>query len=242
MKTRSIAVVLLLALAACSSTRSSVAEVTEVAEPGRDYTFVFLVTAEQPAELTEAERKEAFDGHFANMARLAEEGYLLISGPFGPPKADPEHRGMFVFDEASVERAMELAVSDPASQAGIFDMHVLPFRSSSPLTELPRLYEADKARMLALDPDGPEWDMRSYILLSAENGAAAELVLAESSHVLFSGRFGGDMNGHSLFAIDTEAVEGLEGLLGIDLDEASMGWRLHGWYGSVCIAQLPDAG
>jgi hypothetical protein len=176
------------------------------------------------------------------MARLAEEGVLLVSGPFGEPKADPLHRGLFILDEARIERAQEYAWTDPTARAGVFDLHVYPFRSASPLLALPQLYEADKARMKALDPDGPEWDMRNYVLLMAEDGEAGAAALADTGLVLFSGRFGGELEGQSLFAIDTEDAGAVGDLLGLDLDDPAVGWSVLPWYGSVCIAQLPGAG
>jgi uncharacterized protein YciI len=82
------------------------------------YVFVTLKTGPKDAEITdEATRNALFAGHFANMGRLAEEGKLVLAGPF--MDAAPK-RGLFIFDVPTIEEARELVASDPAIKAGVF--------------------------------------------------------------------------------------------------------------------------
>src|SRR5690349_21562690 len=61
----------------------------------RNYVLVILKTG--PAVVAPGkERDEIFKGHFANIHRLAEEGKLVVAGPFGDQGGD--WRGMFVFN------------------------------------------------------------------------------------------------------------------------------------------------
>lgn len=62
------------------------------------------------------EREAMFQGHFANMERLAAAGKLAVAGPF---QEDPQQwRGMFVFATDSIEEAQALVATDPLVRTG----------------------------------------------------------------------------------------------------------------------------
>ncbi|MCI5044892.1 MAG: YciI family protein [Aquisalinus sp.] len=95
----------------------------------RPYIFVTLLTG--PTEITDADkRNELFRGHFANMGRLAEEGKLVLAGPF--MEADPK-RGLFIFDVSTVAEAEALVETDPAIAAGIFTAEYTRYYGSAAL-------------------------------------------------------------------------------------------------------------
>jgi uncharacterized protein YciI len=86
--------------------------------PVRDYVFVFIKTGPLRTPTPE-QSQEAMQGHFANMGRLADEGTLLIAGPYADPRPTPDHRGLFVMDETEVAQGLGLANTDPAAVMGI---------------------------------------------------------------------------------------------------------------------------
>ena len=69
----------------------------------RSYVLVILQTGPNDAVITDPDERAAlFAGHFSNMGRLAEEGKLVLAGPFvdGEPK-----RGLYVFNVSDIEEA-----------------------------------------------------------------------------------------------------------------------------------------
>ena len=79
------------------------------------YVFVILLRGESAFDYTEAQLDSLQKGHMENMDKLAEEGILLIAGPFGE---GGDHRGILVMDCASIEEAKSYVDNDPAVQAG----------------------------------------------------------------------------------------------------------------------------
>lgn len=82
------------------------------------YVLCILKTGPKDAEIKGDERKSIFEGHFANIGRLANEGKLAVAGPFG--KNDKSYRGLYIFNVTSIEEAEKLVVMDPAVKAGVF--------------------------------------------------------------------------------------------------------------------------
>lgn len=81
----------------------------------KQYVMVLLYRGESANDFTEQELEELQAGHMANTNRLAEEGKIVVAGPFGD---DTELRGIFIMDVATVEEAEELCAADPAIAAG----------------------------------------------------------------------------------------------------------------------------
>lgn len=80
----------------------------------RSYVLVVLKTG--PTRVPEGtERDEMFRGHFANMKRLAEEGKLVLAGPFDGVDG---WRGLFVFAVKDIDEAKQLAATDPVLAKG----------------------------------------------------------------------------------------------------------------------------
>lgn len=95
----------------------------------RMFVLCILKTGPKDAEIQGKERQEIFAGHFANIHRLAEEGKLVVAGPFG--KNDRSYRGLYIFNVTTVEEAETLVVSDPAVKAGVFLPELTPWYGSA---------------------------------------------------------------------------------------------------------------
>jgi len=84
--------------------------------------------------LTSAKLQNA---HMENIGRLAEEGKLIVAGPF---LDDTDLRGIYVFDVKTVEEAEALTQTDPAIQAGSLIMELHPWYGSAAMMAIPEIY------------------------------------------------------------------------------------------------------
>jgi uncharacterized protein YciI len=200
----------------------------------RDYVFVFIRTGPLRTPTPE-QSQEAMQGHFANMGRLADDGKLLIAGPYADPRPTPDHRGLFVMDETEVAKGLELANTDPAAVMGVFVMSAHRFTTDRPLTDLPRLEKEDEARRLA-DPAVPdEWQGRRYVLATAPYSDVLLAAARKAEGVLIAGRLHGAGEGGGdqvLVWVDAEQVKAAEGVL------PEGDWGVWGWYGSRMVAGM----
>jgi uncharacterized protein YciI len=215
-----------------NETDPSTADEPALQETGDGFVFVWLRTG--PATLSPEDSKAAFDGHFANMDRMAREGSLLVAGPLGDPRAEPDHRGIFIFDAPDVAGARELTKTDPAVVAGVFVFDAEPFRTEAPLRKLTRL-EADAER------DGVS-GMRSYVIATCADvdaaGKAIESLVAEGL-VFLSGELESNGVARALCVLDAEVVDDAREMLDYAGGGSDPGWIVSPWYGSKLIAQLP---
>jgi len=76
--------------------------------------------------------------HLDNIVRMAEEGSLVMAGPF-LDKGDI--RGIYIFDVRTIEEAEELTATDPAIKAGSLVMELHPWYGSAALPMLNDIYK-----------------------------------------------------------------------------------------------------
>jgi uncharacterized protein YciI len=75
----------------------------------RPYVLVILKTG--PKRMPDgAERNKMFEGHFANIQRLASEKKLVLAGPLDGVEG---RRGIFVFATPDIEEAKKYVATDP---------------------------------------------------------------------------------------------------------------------------------
>lgn len=85
-----------------------------------------------------AEAVKLQQAHLENITRLAEEGKLVLAGPF---LGDSEIRGIYIFDVKTIEEARELTASDPSIQQGRLEMELHPWYGSAALMEINNLHK-----------------------------------------------------------------------------------------------------
>lgn len=96
----------------------------------KKYVIAFLYRGDRVSEYSEAERAEIQKGHMANITKLAEEGKMVLAGPFF---GNEELRGLFFFAVESLEEAKVLTESDPAVKAGVLKMDLKEWYGSAAL-------------------------------------------------------------------------------------------------------------
>jgi uncharacterized protein YciI len=96
----------------------------------KSYTFVILKKGSVVVN-DEQEKQDLMRGHLENISRLADEGKLIVAGPFG--KNELNYRGLFILTTPSIEEALALLKTDPAIAAGVFDTEVLPWYGAAAL-------------------------------------------------------------------------------------------------------------
>ena len=87
----------------------------------RKYVLAYLKAGpNRDQDSTETARLQR--AHLDNITRMAEEGKLVLAGPF---LDDGEVRGIYIFAVETIEEAKALTTTDPAIQAGrlIMDLH-----------------------------------------------------------------------------------------------------------------------
>ena len=104
----------------------------------RPYVLVILKTGPTPMAKGKA-RDAMFEGHFANIARLAKAGKLALAGPF----ADNEDgwRGLFLFAVETEEEARALVQTDPVIRNGEMIAEYHPWYGSAAAMLLPGIHE-----------------------------------------------------------------------------------------------------
>ncbi|MCG2611057.1 YciI family protein [Flavobacterium sp. SM15] len=104
----------------------------------KTYVFCILKTGSNTTA-TKEERAKYFEGHMANINRLAAEGKLVVAGPF--MKNERNYRGIFIFNCSTVEEAQKLVETDPAVKAKIFEVELTPWYSSAALMEVSKNHD-----------------------------------------------------------------------------------------------------
>lgn len=115
------------------------AEEGATAEPEFDrYQLVLLMRPAERADLSD-ERIEEIQGlHRRHLTRMAEEGHLVVAGPFGD-QDDDRFRGLALYRVGSVEEARRLAEADPAVEAGRLEVLVMSWYTQAGALAFPRL-------------------------------------------------------------------------------------------------------
>lgn len=94
------------------------------------YVFVLLKTGSKVIE-SKTVRDSLFAGHLANINRLANEGKLVVAGPFA--KNDLSYRGIFILNVKTEEEAKALLETDPAIKENLLQPEIVKWYGSAAL-------------------------------------------------------------------------------------------------------------
>ncbi|KAF2342681.1 YciI family protein [Flavobacterium tistrianum] len=104
----------------------------------KKYVFCLLKSGSNTTASKE-ESKKLFEGHMANIGKLAKEGKLVVAGPF--MKNDRNYRGIFIFNVETIEEAKTFIATDPAIKANLLEAELTPWYCTASLQEIPKLHE-----------------------------------------------------------------------------------------------------
>lgn len=98
----------------------------------RHYVMAFL-KAGPIRDQNEEDAAAMQKAHLANISRMADEGQLVLAGPF---LDDGELRGIYVFNVKTIEEAVALTETDPMIEAGRLEMEMHPWYGSAALMQV----------------------------------------------------------------------------------------------------------
>jgi uncharacterized protein YciI len=104
----------------------------------KKYVFCLLKTGTNTTA-TKEESQKLFEGHMANIGRLAKEGKLVVAGPF--MKNERNYRGIYIFNASTIEEAKEFVATDPAVQSNLLEAELTLWYGSAALQETLKIHE-----------------------------------------------------------------------------------------------------
>lgn len=105
----------------------------------KKYVIAVLKTAPNAPTFSKEESDKIFAGHMGNMNRLAEEGKLVVAGPFSDPKKF--FRGLFILNVTTIEDAEKLVNTDPVVKSGMMVADLVPWWGSAALMDANRVHK-----------------------------------------------------------------------------------------------------
>ena len=103
----------------------------------KKYVMAFLKRGPN-RDLDESVRDSLQALHLQNIGRLAEEGKLVLAGPFF---GDGDMRGIYILNASSLEEAKKLTETDPSIKAGSLVMELKEWYGSAALMGLNDLHK-----------------------------------------------------------------------------------------------------
>lgn len=104
----------------------------------KKYVFCLLKSGTNTT-VSKEESKKLFEGHMANINKLAKEGKLVVAGPF--MKNDRNYRGIYIFNVETIEEAKTLVATDPAIKANLLAAELTPWYCTAALQETVKIHE-----------------------------------------------------------------------------------------------------
>jgi uncharacterized protein YciI len=104
----------------------------------KQYVFCILKTGSNTT-ITIEDKSKLFKGHMANIGRLAQEGKLVVAGPF--MKNDRNYRGLYIFNVGTIEEAKALVATDPAVKENLLEAELTLWYGTAALQETLKIHE-----------------------------------------------------------------------------------------------------
>lgn len=111
----------------------------------KKYVFAFLYRGPN-RDRPNAEADELQRAHLENINRLAEDGKLVVAGPFF---GNDDLRGIYIFNVESIKEAEELTNTDPAIQAGALRMELREWYGSAALLSINDIHKTLEKKKVA---------------------------------------------------------------------------------------------
>ncbi|MEO6694463.1 MAG: YciI family protein [Ignavibacteria bacterium] len=103
----------------------------------KNYFFVILKTGSNLSE-DKTLIDSVFRGHMQNINLLAENGTLVLAGPFGAN--DKNYRGLYIFNAKDLNEVTELVSTDPAVKAKFLEPEIYPWYGSAAVQEINKIH------------------------------------------------------------------------------------------------------
>ncbi|MDA3952028.1 MAG: YciI family protein [Bacteroidales bacterium] len=103
----------------------------------RKYVIAFLKRGPNRGQ-DSLEAAQLQKAHLENINQLAEEGKLVLAGPF---LDDGDLRGIYIFNVRTIEEAQKLTETDPAIQKGSLIMELHSWYGSAAVMAIPELHK-----------------------------------------------------------------------------------------------------
>jgi uncharacterized protein len=104
----------------------------------KQYVLVILKTGIHKID-DKAKLNTLFQGHMENISRLANEGKLVVAGPF--MKNDKNYRGIFIFNVKTIAEAQALLETDPAVKEKLLEAEMFEWYGSAALGQYLEIHE-----------------------------------------------------------------------------------------------------
>jgi uncharacterized protein YciI len=104
----------------------------------KKYVFCLLKSGTNKTA-SKVESKKLFEGHMANINKLAKEGKLVVAGPF--MKNDRNYRGIYIFNVETITEAEALVATDPAIKANLLEAELTPWYCTAALQETVKIHD-----------------------------------------------------------------------------------------------------
>jgi uncharacterized protein YciI len=111
----------------------------------KTYVIAFLKKGPNK-KIDSLERQEVFSAHMQNIDRMAENGDLVLAGPF---MGEEDLKGIYVFNVSTLEEAEKLTNTDPAIQTGYLEMELKLWYGSAGLMGLNDLHKRVSSSLIS---------------------------------------------------------------------------------------------